>query len=481
MYFFFLIISLHLNAQDLKKKEKEEKPENNIMFEAKTIVCPYFLGFGVEWDPGVWRLADPTTTLSDTDWQLVEKRISWMKVPVVRMMMQTKWCYVDGTNFDFETPQMKLLYRHLDVCKKLGITVILTDWGCEPKWLSVPGIANVADPKYTHAIGAYMYHLLNVKGYNCIRYFVLVNEPNYEVGDFARWKKGVEQVNASFIELGLDKKVKLMGSDESNNDDWHRQAVDQLQNKLGAYDFHRYANEEEVLSGKFYELVRSKWNYAHSKDSKISTKPLVIGEAGFSGGAANNNPRHLDFVYGVRIADYAVQAVGAGSTTVCAWMLDDSSHKGFTWGMWRSKEEGFVVKPWFYSWALMTRFFPVGATIYSSANMEPNNYPNSILKPAFTGISPAPGLRALGAKLRRNNKLEWTFCLVNNGDKPHTVSLKALDGGPVKLNRYLYSKDSSPLGKDELPTSVGVIEGDLTLGVVVTCPPNAVCLVTTLE
>lgn len=476
-----VIFNFNLNAQEKKVKETGEKPMSELVFEAKTIVCPSFMGFGVEWDPGVWRLADPKTTLSDADWELIIKRITWMKVPIVRMMMQTKWCYLDGGKFNFETPQMKLLYRHLDVCKKLGIKVILTDWGCEPKWLNVPGIENVGDPKYAKAIGTYMDHLVNKKGYSCIRYFVMVNEPNYEVKDFGRWKKGAEQVCAALAEHGLDKKISFMGSDESNDDNWHRQAVDQLQSKIGAYDFHRYAGENEVLSGQLYELIRTKWNYALAKDPQIKTKPMFIGEAGFSGGNAGSNPSHLDFNYGVKMADYAVQAVGAGSASVCAWMLEDSSHKDFTWGMWKNKEGGFVPKPWFYPWALLCRFFPAGSTIYSAAQIEPNSYPNAILKPCFSGISPTPTLRVLAAKSQHNKKVDWTYCLVNNGDKPTTITLKAHDSGAIKFNRYLNSKDSAPTGAGGLPISVGVVEGDLSVGVSVTCPAHAVMLLSTME
>ena len=46
--------------------------------------------------------------------------------------------------FDWDRPEMKNIYRYLDVCQNQGITVILTDWGCEPGWLKVPGITAAA-------------------------------------------------------------------------------------------------------------------------------------------------------------------------------------------------------------------------------------------------------------------------------------------------------------------------------------------------
>jgi len=122
------------------------------------------------------------------------------------------------------------LYRHLDVCEALGTTVLLCDWGLMPEWLRVPGIADVADPLYAESIGAYLDHLIHTREYRCLRYFIMVNEPNWEVKDFALWRRGLEQVAAELKRRGLDRQIQIAGSDEAHaqDDDWHFQAVDQL-------------------------------------------------------------------------------------------------------------------------------------------------------------------------------------------------------------------------------------------------------------
>ena len=58
-------------------------------------------------------------------------------------------------------------------------------------------------------------------------------------------------------------------------------------------------------------------------------KPIFIGEVGFFGGNAGSNPNQLDFNYDVKMVAYVVQAVGARSAFVGAWMLDDSLHRFF--------------------------------------------------------------------------------------------------------------------------------------------------------
>ena len=223
-----------------------EEPVVSVEIDATNVICRRFLGFGVEWDSNGYNAAG----ITDADFAVIRKRVAWMRLPMARIMMQTKWCYKGGGQYDWDDSQMKALYRQLDVCEKLGTTVLLTDWGIEPVWLTPPDVSKVEDPRYAAIIATYMDHLLNVKKYTCIKYFILVNEPNYEVKDWVRWKAGVQHVAAAFHERKLDKQVALMGADHSNADDWHTKAVDQLQNTLGAYDVHRYAQEDAVRKGE---------------------------------------------------------------------------------------------------------------------------------------------------------------------------------------------------------------------------------------
>lgn len=457
-----------------------------VRFEPDTVVCRSFMGFGAEWDPGVARLADSQAMFTDEDWDLVVRRIEWMRIPVIRMMMQTKWCYKGGGCYDWESPAMQLLYRHLDVCQKNGITVILTDWGCEREWLSVPEIKDFADPLYAVVIGTYMDYLIRVKGYACIKYFVLGNEPNIEVRNFARWKRGVDQVWDVFAGRGLLNAVGIAGSDESENQAWHRLAVDELQGKLAAYDFHRYAQhncdpvQDEIRSGHLYELFETEWSYALLRDPQALTKPMIVGEAGIShaGFSFCNNPCHLEFLYGLKMADYAVQAVGAGSWAVSVWMLDDSSHKDFNWGMWSNKENGFALKSWFYPWSLLCRLIPAGSTIYRCASYKSNATSKRFL--ALSGVSPAPDLRVLGARSNDPQKPGWTIMLVNRSTESMSVKLQTFESSGSQISHYVYAESDAETDKCGFPVAKKNCAGDLVSGVVVKCPPKSVYFVTSI-
>jgi hypothetical protein len=428
-----------------------------VQLDTHSVACSNFLGFGAEWDSNNY----PAAGVTAEDFALIRKRVQWMRLPVARIMMQTKWCYRGPGRYEWDNPAMQALYRHLDVCQELGTTVFLTDWGCEPDWLRIPGIADVADPQYAEAIGGYLDHLLDTLGYSCIRHFILVNEPNLEVRDWPRWRKGVENVWAVMQRRGLDKRLTFTGSDESTNENWHDRAVDELQHVLGAYDMHLYAEDVVVRNGNLYPFFRTLWDYARKNDPRAKDKPCIVGEAGMWDGArppANND--NIDKVwYGVFMADYAAQAANAGSAAVSAWMLDDNSHQDFTWGLWTDKAAGMKLRPWFQVWGLLCRSFPPGSTIYQVPQ-------------------PSRSLRLLAAHLPGGG---WCFCIVNRAEEPATLTIRVPAAGTVSLQRYVYAEGSLAADDDGFPLPLDATVYDLGKGVSITVPPGAVIFLTSLQ
>lgn len=426
------------------------------------ISCDRFIGFGAEWDPPGYVAHGVT----EQEFAVVAKRVSWMRLPVARVMMLTRWCYACNGKFDWNTPEMKALCRQLDVCQKLGTTVILTDWGAERAWTKPDCITSVDQDEYAMVIGTYMQHLLRARGYTCIRYFVLTNEPNGEVGDFARWKRGVEKVAAEFSKRGLDKAVTFMGSDTYDPTVWHPQAVDQLQHVLGAYDIHCYANGLQVRKGEFEAWWRKQWDYVRAHDPAWKNKPLVVGEAGLQDDAQHpaGNPHIGEYGYGIFMADYAVQAARAGSAAVSAWMLDDNSLPGFFWGLWENRKNGMALRPWFYPWSLLARYFPKGSAIYRP--------------PQSSG-----DLRILAARIPPASQAAqeaWSVCLVNRASTPCSLQLRVPGAAMATMKRYVYSPAESPRDADGLPVPTASSPADLHQGITVTCPADAVVILTTM-
>jgi hypothetical protein len=470
--FTVVVDDLRLEGQDIvAKSAAQERAGKMIVIREEQPVVTSFFGFGAEWDPKFWTSgtfktagdAKTESTVTEQDWELVQKRIRWMRLPFVRMMMCSRWCTNGDGTFDWQNKHMQSLYRHLDVCQKENITVLLTDWGCVPDWLKVPGYNGVDDPKYAEGIGTYLDYLIREKKYTCIKYFILVNEPNFEAGGYDHWKKGVQNVAGVMKVKKLDSQITFMGSDHSGGDDWHRNAVDQLSSILGAYDIHRYAPEAEVRSRQLERYWRTQWKYALDRDPQAKTKVMIVGEAGLhsAGFSASQNPFHLNPEYATHMADYAVQATNAGSWGVSAWMLDDTSHEGFTWGMWKNKSGGFALKPWFYTWSLLSRLFPRQSRIATvdCANVD---------------------LRIMAARLPKESGGGWSFCIVNRGPAG-AVTLRVPESPPVKLSRYVYeSKQPPKVDADGFPAPVESVDLDLGKGAEVAVPADGVVFLTTI-
>lgn len=423
-----------------------------------------FLGFGAEWDTRGYVDAG----IDDEDFALIQRRIEWMKIPIVRMMMQARWAFKGGNDYDWNSPHMRVLYRNLDLCEKLGISVVLTEWGCEPAWLATPEITKVNDPKYAEVIGTYLDHLLNKKNYKSIESFIFINEPHFEIKDFSRWYEGIANVNNVLKERNLRDRLKLFGPDNSvenaallDKNSWIQPTLQHAKGILDGYDLHSYAVLKDVQQNGIKKLFSEAWGQVRTGDPDRA-KPLIIAEAGYwvndpdpmKRTSAANNPMSRDWKFGIYMAQYAIQAVEAGTWSVLAWMLDDNSHKGFNSGMWGSKDERFALKPWFYVWALLTRFFPEGS-LFSAIDSSTSD------------------IQAMAAQLPGNPK-EWSFCVVNTGAVPYTVTLKVPEGGEMNAVRYVYGKESPPVDTEGMPLPTQRETANLGAGVQITCAPNSV-------
>lgn len=414
-----------------------------------------FLGIGAQWDSYNYVSAN----LSSADFDLIEKRLAWMRPSIIRVMMLTKWCY-NNSDYNWESPEMQQLYRILDVCKEQDIDVILTDWGCgtpgypERDWLKVPGIEDATDTNYSKAIGTYLDYLINTRNYTNIRYFIMGNEPNLEIVDWTMWKTGLLNVRAEINNRGLDSQVLLTGCDESGGNSWHLQAVDELSTVLDAYDYHGYPDDETVKAGELENLIYAKNQYIVNGDPLGNLKPVIVGEAGVT--PLNKMD---DFDYGVKIADYAVQAMNAGSSAISAWMLDDNSYPGFNNGMWKDKSNNFEFRNWFYVWSLFCRLFPDGSYICKVPN-------------------PDPLVRITAAKLADDG---WSICIVNRAENPLKTKLYLPATGTKILYQYLYKEDNLKTDDEGFPVPESSFDQDFTDEIEVFVSANSVVFITSVE
>ncbi len=425
----------------------------NINIDPSTNTLTNFAGFGAEWDSRNYLTYD----VNEDDFEIIRERLDWLEIPIVRIMMQTNWFYKHGEGYTPNSPEMTSLYRHLDYCQENNVDVILTEWGIEPGWLNVVGLKKNDDKRFAEIIGKYLDYLYNEQGYTCIKYFVLVNEPNYEVGDFGRWAEGVKNVYHEMKIKGLDKKIKFAGSGQSHADEWHINAVDHFHSLFGGYTFHRYEWNEFIRNQEFISYVKNLTDYVKEKDSDWRNKQVIISEAGMRDGQSTSINTNIDkFEYGMFMVDYAIQAMQGGAHGVLAWMLDDNSHPDFEWGMWKNKKNNLELRKWFYSWGLMIKYFKRDSEI-------------------FLPVTRSVNLRTAASRTKDN---EWSFAFVNYEDFEVYINVKNDFMDDPDLEKFVYEDNRLLIDRNGFPESRKTIEsenGEFKF----TLPANSVVILTT--
>jgi hypothetical protein len=466
-------------------------------------LCTNFLGFGVQWS------AYPWFDITDAAWQKMFERLDFMRVPIVRLMTRS-YTYCDGFDasgkpiYTWNNNRMKKMYRLLDYCQAHNVKVILGEWDHPSSQQDRPDIEtdklqqyhmDENDPRWHRIIADEVEYLRNTKHYTCIVYFNLLNEPNSSSSGhipFEKWKSAITALNLEFAKRGLGDDVKIIGPDVCflpRDGFWVDLTAQQCPKEVAAYDFHYYAPAAEIESDYLEKYCWMKKDYIDRFDPKGRAKPFFMGEAGMTGGpvepqGGNDSQPHIyEHNYGVWMADYNIQCARAGMAGTIAWDLDDAMHinknKGNAWpditktlfkkwGFWNSlaneigHPEDMNLRPWFYTWSLMSRSFPPGCTT---------------LKTSETLV---PGLRTFAAKTADGN---ISFALVNDSDVLREIHFDAPGSKKIpQLARYNYFPGDTLTDKNGFPLPKEILkEVDLAAGINVVLPARGVVVFTSVK
>jgi hypothetical protein len=413
-----------------------------VSIDASSFVSTGYIGNGVQWDP--YEVND----ISEADWQKLYNRLDFMKPQFIRMMHNISEKSENGVLIN--ESGLDHLTHLLDYCQSRDITVMFGDWG-----------GSLADPEkgtinetLLRNVAAYLDFLINKKGYDCIKYYNLVNEPNGDwsqtKGDYTLWSRAVKFFWEEAQKLGLDRKIKMAAPDiaiwTAEETFWVSNTVRDFPEATGIYDIHTYPSKVTVNSGEYTEIIKA------YKDVSAPGSKIVMGEIGFkyrepedAAYQAENlkraeNLAHAsiedsqmyvyDYMYGTDMADAVFQTINAGFSGCVAWMLDDAMHfkepgKLKIWGFWnifgdeRFGSEHEVVRPWFYAWSLLCSYLPRGTDFYT------------------VNVSGIDGVKAIAAV----HKGKRTIAVVNVAKEERKVNITAKDFADMdKVRKYVYGE-----------------------------------------
>ncbi|MCL2427008.1 MAG: Ig-like domain-containing protein [Oscillospiraceae bacterium] len=321
-----------------------------------------FYGMGFQWDPS--DIFDYT----DEQWANFIRIADFNSPNIMRVMLHDVDSYalgfVDfdpeihpahyeqryrvGTNtgtvtripvYDWDSVLMQRLYKILDFAEERGIPIMLGEWASAHDrgllWFDHLGrTLSWQNPLWHVMIVDKLEHLIGERGYTVIRYYNMINEPNYNrqnpQNTRENWADGIVSLRGLMDESPVEgvRNVGIAGPDVfAGWDAWLDTSLS-IHETHAHYEIHWYATGDAVRSGMVEQTMREFRERVFNEDPLGRYKGLGMGELGMSDGRTNGDQqlRTREFCYGIDMFDYAVQLMRAGSKYGIAWSFEDSMH-----------------------------------------------------------------------------------------------------------------------------------------------------------
>lgn len=456
--FTFSFISLRIYAKDTRETV-------TINVNPDITINDYFYGFGAETLPWLWTKENKERGVNEADIRLNLGRIKGMHLAITRIFVpwETWNPSADYKTFTWKSDEMQSLYKILDFYQETGTRVILVtvDWMKDSPWKDAEASAK--------AILRLLEYLVKEKGYSCIQFWTLTNEPELTYG----WLKKASFENyiqvSRLVKKELEKRrlaVRIIVSDEVESLQWFKNSAQSLSGVSDVFSSHLYLYPEEInlIPGFFRERL------SIIKEASMPNKrpaPFFLSEFGFRGsdfGARTNNLME-DYEYGLYVADLCVEALNSGVAAASLWclhqicLIDEINPEGGKMmgiGLWAYKDRNWQPFPIFYLYRLFTKYIRPGSKV-----LEVNINGPDILKVACVEY-----------------KGRYSLFIVNMNKKPKLFIVKGLPNG-LRMKEYIYAESELPPDtkpEDKRDTGVEIknyLEHEI--------PPSSVILFTSLS
>ncbi|MDD2961932.1 MAG: hypothetical protein PHR45_07640 [Muribaculaceae bacterium] len=474
--------------------------KNVIVADTDYVLNDNYYGGAMQWEP------NDRDTMSEKQWERLFERVEYMKLGYIRCcIMPYFYCFgyegaeakllwnCDSTQVNAKwyansRRYMNDLYRLLDFCQKNNIDVLLGEWWkpMNDNWKQTVPVdlpkftVELDDPKYANQVAEMISYLVKGKKFTCIKQFNLGNEVNLMAGDpnngytWEKWKASILNLRGDLDKRGLNN-IKIVGPDGGywGEDTWFNKTLNELDTVVDIIDYHWYINKDWTFTNRVEDETRAFRFFTQLNNPK---KTNIWGEMGIRDGHNEKFDQHTlihQWWYGTFVADALIQTLRSGWSAAAAWGMDDSMHykddldKQKRWGFWNSiaeqKEnpEEANIRPWFYTWSLMSRNIPKGSKIIHSGSFRNQNI-NCV-----AAITPSGDL---------------TFAISNTADFAQDVTLQIPNvANKPTMCKYVYFENDYPVDKKGFPVAKEKIENiDLINGLNISFPSKGFILLTTI-
>lgn len=453
---YLLIPALYILASACSSLGDLESPKNVSLSPA---IETTWLGFGYNQDPlDRNRAGHDVGDWDPAHWNITKERISYIKPSFVRIVLYRHWFNPSGVvgEYEWNSPSMRSLYQVMDFYKEKNIPVMTGLWQSTLDHQdNVPFYTSEGKGSFQQLQTDMFRQLYETKGYQNIAWYTPTNEPKGMGMDFQKWSLMMRNTYQGFVYQKLPL-TKFTGADSW--EEWTSSAATYNNKELSAYDHHYYLNTgiDQLINGEVEELLQKEVSNIRKIDP--SNKPVFLSEVGFTTTAELDywyvlNPiptlNPTTTAYGLLAFDYGVQVARSGESGALAWSLDGYDY-GKDPGMWNiaGTNGGITLRPWYYTWSLMCRYFPSGSTIY------PINLSSRLI-------------RGVAMKKSENNAAHWSFAFVNWDQNEIEINLKVpgFKGGDFTqiLLSELSSGDGTSLSLPKVTKRINSLEEGFTI------------------
>ena len=414
----------------------------------------------------------------DLAWQQIYRHAGWLGLDFCRVELEQRMYEPERKQFDWDSEEMLILYRILDWCELMGVDVFLQQMWSNASWIAYPEFrdnpvqrvhsAPYSLPDYAHGIGELAEHLLKRKGYTCIRWLSINNEPGHSwswwqmpPNESAPFTPALEAVRQELDRRGLE--LPISGPDWTDTPPLEPEKID-FDPWIVAYDIHSYystfdwqqcedcppdLNMTEVISRL------SDWaDWAHERG-----KPFFLTEVGsMAFGWRGTNPAPNSFEAVLKDAELVVRALNVGVDGFNRWSFNNRGNLDGQWQMLSTWDiESNSLKRKYEPQA--NSYFVYGLVSRFSARHS------RVLETLVEGGS-LEGLQRVFAATLESPTDDITLLIVNDSQDsmPAEIEIKDLDANP-ELNRYQVAsgdRDNKDL-RIEPQQSYGKGEGVISL------------------
>ena len=402
---------------------------------------------------------DPDDTAA---WRELYTHAEWLGLDWMRVELEQESYEPHLREFTWDSRDMRALYRILDWAESHHVDVFLQQMFDDVDWNAYPGLENDpvgrlrsaarSIPEFAYGLGELVSHLTRDKGYTCIRWLSINNEPGWD--EFSWWQdsnlKATVPIAPAFaaVRAELDSrgiKLPISGPDWTDLPKLDPAKLD-FEPSLGAIDLHSYTAVFDDMDTKDGYPLReadqrlAEWaRYAHDRG-----KPLFLSELGTMGfGWGRRHAGPGSYNSGLKDASLVIRGLNAGVDGFNRWSFVNRGDLDGQWQLidtWDADANRLLkeFKPHlcsYFMYGLLARFIALHSGVLET-RVEPAS---------------AEKERKFVAAALRSPKGALTLCMVNEADRDADVTV-VLDGLAAVTTLYKYA--ITPADRDRSDLSI---------------------------